>query len=60
MLLRPALGRFGDVGTQLFGQRPVMLGARSELVAVRNDFALDTRCAHAAVTSVSRKILPIA
>src|ERR1044071_6842004 len=55
MLLRPTLRGFGDIGAQLLRKRAVVLRPLSELFAIRNDFALDPRCAHAAVWSVSRK-----
>ena len=60
MFLRTALRRFGDIRAQFLDERPVMLSARTELVAVRNDFAFDARCAHAACQSVGRKTLPLA
>src|SRR4051794_4893143 len=47
MLLRTALRRFGDIRTQLACKRAVVRISRSELFVVRNDFAVDPRCAHA-------------
>src|SRR5437660_8597445 len=47
MLLGPTLRRFGDVGAQLLRERAVVIGTDAELFAVRRDFALDARRAHA-------------
>ncbi len=43
----PPLRRLGDVGAQFLGKRAVVRGTRAELFAVRNDFAVDPRRAHA-------------
>src|SRR5690349_13016725 len=47
MLLRAAPGGFGDIGTQFLRERAIVRGTRTELLAVRNDFALQPRRAHA-------------
>src|SRR5262249_15042556 len=47
MLLRSAHRRLGDIGAQFLRERTVVCVARSELFVVRDDFAVDPRCAHA-------------
>ena len=55
-LLGAAQRGLGDVGAQLLGERAIVRGARAELFAVGRDFAVDTRCAHAAyIVPVGRK-----
>ena len=47
-LLVPAKRSLSDIGTQFLGKRAVVRGARAELLAIRNDFTLKPRSAHAA------------
>ena len=49
-LLTEAMG-FRHVGAQFLRQRAVVLGTGADLFAVRGDFALDTRRAHAPISS---------
>jgi hypothetical protein len=60
VLFGSALRRFRDIGAQLLRERAIVIGTGAELFAFRNDFALDARCAHAALLSVGRKAVPLA
>jgi hypothetical protein len=47
-LFVPAKRGFSNIGAQFLRERTIMRGAGAELLAIRNDFALKPRSAHAA------------
>jgi hypothetical protein len=58
MFFKTPLGGLGDICAKLLGERAVVRETRAELLAVRCDYAVDPRRAHATLVSVGRKGLP--